>query len=164
MTKKPSNKIMILGIGNILYSDEGIGVHCIPSLHQYFADDETVIVEDGATDGMMLLPFIEETDHLIIIDAINANQEPGTLIKLEDEDIPKYTNVKLSIHQLGFKEVLAVAQIREKYPKHVVMVGMQPFSLKLNPEITSEAKTVAPKIIEAVIKQVEAWRNEHNGT
>jgi len=153
-----TNKITILGIGNMLFSDEGIGVHCIPFLQEFYADCEDIIVEDGATDGMMLSGIVEDTNHLIIIDAINAGKEPGTIIKLEGDEVPNYVGVKVSIHQLGFSEVLAVAKVRDQYPENIVMIGMQPYSLELNPGVTPQGRETAKKLIEAVKQQVEAWR------
>ncbi len=157
MQKKPS-KITILGIGNILYSDEGIGVYCIPFLEEIYADCEDVDVVYGATDGMMLLATVEDAEKLLIIDAINAAAEPGTIIHLQGDEVPKYVGVKMSIHQLGFSEVLVAANFREQYPEQIVMIGMQPFSLELHADVTEQGKEVAKQLILEVRKQVDEWR------
>lgn len=157
MNNSPS-RITILGIGNTLYSDEGIGVYCIPFLQEIFANCEDIVIEDGSTDGMKLLSFVEESENLLIIDAINAGKEPGTFIRIEGEEIPKYFGVKMSIHQMGFAEVLAAAQFRDKYPKNIIMVGMQPYSLALSPEVTDQGKETAKLLIDEVKKIVASWR------
>lgn len=157
MNNSPS-RITILGIGNTLYSDEGIGVYCIPFLQQIFADCNDVLVEDGSTDGMKLLSFVEESENLLIIDAINAGKEPGTFIQIEGDEIPKYFGVKMSIHQMGFSEVLAAAQFRDRYPKNIIMIGMQPYSLALSPEVTDQGKETAKLLIEEVKNIVDLWR------
>lgn len=150
--------ITILGIGNLLYSDEGIGGYCIPFLQEYFKDNENIQVENGSTDGLMLLPYVEDTNNLIIIDAINGGKEEGYIHRVVGDDIPKYFGVKMSIHQMGFSEVLAAAQFREKYPENIVLLGMQPYSLALNPDVTPEGKEKAKELIQLVIKQVEEWQ------
>lgn len=154
-----SSNITILGIGNTLYSDEGIGVQILPTLEEFFKDDPFVEVFDGSTDGMRLLGPVEDADYLIIIDAINAGKEGGTIITVEGDEVPAYFGVKMSIHQLGFQEVLAAAKMRDRYPKNIVMIGMQPTSLELGVELTKTNQEKVPELIEEIIKQVNHWRD-----
>lgn len=154
-----SNNITILGIGNTLYSDEGIGVQILPTLEEIFKDDQFVEVFDGSTDGMRLLGPVEDADYLIIIDAINAGKEGGTIITVEGDEVPAYFGVKMSIHQLGFQEVLAAAKMRDRYPKNIVMIGMQPTSLELGVELSKTNQEKVPELIEEIIKQVNHWRD-----
>lgn len=156
---KRTKKMTVLGIGNTLYSDEGVGVHILPMLREMFKEykEESLEIIEGATDGMRLLGPVEDTDYLIIIDAINAGKEPGTIITVKNNDIPAYFGVKMSIHQVGFQEVLFAARIRERLPRQMIMFGIQPESLELGVELTN---TVQSKLIElaAMIKeQVEVW-------
>lgn len=155
---RKAKTITILGIGNILYADEGIGMHCMPILEDYYKNAADVNVHYGATDGMMLLSVVEDTEYLLIVDAINANKQPGTIIKLVNEEIPQYVGIKMSIHQIGFSEVLAAAKFRECLPAEMVMIGMQPFSLSLRAEITNEAQNKTPHLLACIKKQVEKWQ------
>ena len=158
--KKNRNQITILGIGNTLYTDEGLGVHALSPLEDIYGSDEQVEIVDGSTDGMSLLGPVEDTDYLIVIDAINAGKEGGSIIELHGDDIPAYFGVKMSIHQLGFQEVLLASKLRDKYPKHIVMIGMQPTSLELGIELSETNKTQLPELVNLVQQQVVKWKNE----
>ena len=109
---------------------------------------------------MSLLGPVEDTDYLIVIDAINAGKEGGSIIELRGDEIPAYYGVKMSIHQLGFQEVLLASKLREKYPKHIVMIGMQPTSLELGIGLSTTNEAQLPKLIHLVEQQVNTWKNE----
>jgi hydrogenase maturation protease len=151
-------KITILGIGNTLFSDEGVGIHLLPLLEEKYKDDGNIEIIEGLTDGMKLLGPVEDAENLIIIDAINAGVKGGTIITLKGEEIPDYFGVKMSIHQLGFQEVLLAAKMRERYPKNIVMIGMQPTSLELGLELTETNRARITDLANAVIGQVADWR------
>ena len=160
MAKKNRNQITILGIGNTLYTDEGLGVHAITALEKQYGQDAQVELIDGSTDGMSLLGPVEDTDYLIVIDAINAGKEGGTIIELHGNDIPAYYGIKMSIHQLGFQEVLLASKLREKYPKNIVMIGMQPTSLELAIGLSKTNEAQLPELIKRVEQQVNTWKCE----
>ncbi|MEH7251208.1 HyaD/HybD family hydrogenase maturation endopeptidase [Neobacillus niacini] len=154
-----TKKITILGIGNTLFSDEGVGIHLLPLLEEALKDYENIEIIEGLTDGMRLLGPVEDAENLIIIDAINAGGvEPGTIITLVGDEIPAYFGIKMSVHQLGFQEVLMAAKMRERYPKQIVMFGMQPSSLELGVELTETNKKKLGELRDVVINQVNAWR------
>ena len=157
--RKVESKITILGIGNTLFSDEGVGIHLLPLLEEALKEVDQVEIIEGLTDGMRLLGPVEEAENLIIIDAINAGKEGGTIISLVGEEIPAYFGIKMSIHQLGFQEVLLAAKMRERYPKQIVMFGMQPTSLELGVELTETNRQKLGELAIAVIEQVHNWRN-----
>ncbi|MDP4083547.1 MAG: HyaD/HybD family hydrogenase maturation endopeptidase [Bacillota bacterium] len=150
-------KITILGIGNTLFSDEGVGIHLLPILEESLKGYENVEIIEGLTDGMRLLGPVEDAENLIIIDAINAGKEGGTIISLKGDEIPAYFGIKMSIHQLGFQEVLLAAKMRERFPKQIVMFGMQPTSLELGVELTDTNRARLGDLADAVIQQVEHW-------
>lgn len=160
MIENNRNHITILGIGNTLYTDEGLGVHALSALEEKYGIDQQVELVDGSTDGMSLLGPVEDTDYLIVIDAINAGKEGGHIIELSGDDIPAYYGIKMSIHQLGFQEVLLASKLREKYPKHIVMIGMQPTSLELGIGLSETNEAQLPKLIKLVEQQVDKWKNE----
>lgn len=154
---RKTKKINIIGIGNTLYSDEGVGVHIIPYLNEALADYSNVEVIEGTTDGIKLLGPIEEADYLIIIDAVNAGKEGGSIITLLNDQIPAYFGIKMSIHQIGLQEVINAARVREKLPAEMVLFGIQPYSLELGLELSDIVKGSIPKVEELVIKQVKLW-------
>ena len=160
MTENNRNQITILGIGNTLYTDEGLGVHALAALQEKFDLDQQVELVDGSTDGMSLLGPVEDTDYLIVIDAINAGKEGGHIIELHGDDIPAYYGIKMSIHQLGFQEVLLASKLRERYPKNIVMIGMQPTSLELGIGLSETNEARLPGMFKLVEQQVNKWKNE----
>ncbi len=151
-------KITILGIGNTLFSDEGVGIHVLPLLEEMFKGDPGIEIVEGLTDGMKLLGPVEDAEYLLIIDAINAGKPGGEIISIKDDEIPAYFGIKMSIHQLGFQEVLFAAKLRERYPKHIVMVGMQPTSLELGVEMSEANQEKLVDLAKVVEHQVKLWR------
>lgn len=106
-----------------------------------------------------MLGPVEDAEYLIVIDAINAGKQGGTLITLVDEQIPAYFGIKMSIHQMGFQEVLLAAKLRERYPKHIVMFGMQPSSLELGVQLTEINQEKLPDLVDLVKSQINQWRD-----
>lgn len=155
--KKSDKKINIIGIGNTLYTDEGVGVHIIPYLEEALTGFNNVEMIEGATDGMRLLEPVEEADYLIIIDAINAGKPGGELITIRQEEIPRYYGVKMSVHQVGFQEVLFAADLRGRLPEEMVMFGVQPDSLDLNIGLSDKVKEKLPELVASVVQQVQQW-------
>jgi hydrogenase maturation protease len=152
-----TKNITILGIGNTLFSDEGVGIHLLPILEAALKNYENIEIIEGLTDGMKLLGPVEDAENLIIIDAINAGKPGGSIIKLEGDEIPAYFGIKMSIHQLGFQEVLLAAKMRERYPKQIVMFGMQPTSLELGIGLTETNQARLEELAQRVIDQVMIW-------
>lgn len=125
-----SNRILILGIGNVLWADEGFGVRCVEVMAETHALPETVRLLDGGTQGLYLLPFLEETDALIVFDAIDYGLPPGTMKVVRDGEVPSFMGAKkMSLHQTGFQDVIATAQLMGYCPARMVLIGCQPVEL-----------------------------------
>ena len=123
--------ILVLGIGNLLWADEGFGVRAAEAFERLYACDDRVTVMDGGTQGMYLLPHVQEASHLIVFDAIDYGLEPGTMKVVLDDEVPSYMGAKqMSLHQTGFQDVLAAAQLTGQCPAHIVLIGVQPVELK----------------------------------
>ena len=121
---------LILGIGNILWADEGFGIRCIEELNSRFVFADNVRLMDGGTQGMFLLPWVSSVSRLLIFDAIDFGLEPGELRVICDEDVPQYMGArKVSMHQTGFQEVLASARLLGGKPEQLALVGVQPEQL-----------------------------------
>lgn len=126
-----TNKTLILGIGNILWADEGFGVRAVEQLNQQYQFDNNVTLMDGGTQGLYLVHHVQEHDILVVFDAIDYGLEPGTIKVIEGDQVPKFMGAKkMSLHQTGFQEVLAMAEILGKYPSHLLLVGVQPVQLE----------------------------------
>lgn len=141
--------VLILGIGNLLWADEGFGVRAVEELHRRYQFPENVKLMDGGTQGIYLVQHVREADILIVFDAVDYNLPPGTLKRIEGEDVPKFLGVKkISLHQTGFQEVLAMADMMGDYPSHLLLIGVQPVELEdfggsLRPEVKAQ---IAPSI------------------
>ena len=129
MTDSPH--IVILGIGNLLWADEGFGVRAAEALYAGWVLPDHVEVVDGGTQGLALLPIVQSASHLLILDAIDAGLTPGELAVFEDDAVPAYlTAKKMSLHQTGFSEVLALAELSGQGPAQLALVGVQPVQLE----------------------------------
>lgn len=124
-------RVLVLGIGNILWADEGFGVRGVEAFHRRYACPENVTVMDGGTQGLYLVQHVHEADRLIVFDAVDYGLEPGTLVLVRDEEVPKFTGIKkMSLHQTGFQEVLSAADLLGGGPKSLLLIGCQPLDLE----------------------------------
>jgi hydrogenase maturation protease len=130
VTPPPPERIVVLGIGNLLWADEGFGVRCIEALQQRYEFADHVFLIDGGTQGLYLIQHVQEADALLIFDAIDYGLAPGTLKEIRDDEVPRFMGAKkMSLHQTGFQEVLSLAQLTGKYPARVLLIGCQPEEL-----------------------------------
>lgn len=124
-------KTCVLGIGNLLWADEGFGVRCLDRLQREYEFDDAVELIDGGTQGLYLLPYVQQADRLLIFDAIDYGLAPGTLRTVRDDEVPRFMGAKkMSLHQTGFQEVLQLAALTGRYPDRVTLIGCQPEELK----------------------------------
>lgn len=128
-TPLPST-ICVLGIGNLLWADEGFGVRCVEALQRSHEFAPHVSLVDGGTQGLYLIQHVQAADALLIFDAIDYGLAPGTLKLVRDDEVPRFMGAKkMSLHQTGFQEVLSLAQLTGKYPAQVLLIGCQPQEL-----------------------------------
>ena len=121
-----SKRILVLGIGNILWADEGFGVRCVEALNAGWEFPPQVTVMDGGTQGLYLLPYVQEADCLLVFDAVDYGDEPGKLRVVVGDEVPRFMGAKkMSLHQTGFQEVLMAAELTQKLPAELVLVGVQ---------------------------------------
>jgi len=123
--------ILVLGIGNLLWADEGFGVRAVEEFSRRYLCEERVTIMDGGTQGLYLLPHVQEASRLVVFDAIDYGLEPGTMKVITDDEVPAYMGAKqMSLHQTGFQDVLAAAKLTGQYPDSLVLIGVQPVELK----------------------------------
>lgn len=150
-------KVTIVGVGNVLLQDEGVGVHAIEKLRERFEFPEDVAVIDGGTMGLDLLPFIENTDKLLLIDAIDLKKKPGTIGIIEDKDIPAVIKTKISPHQIGLSDLLSVMRLLEKEPESITVIGIQPGSIQTGTELSAEVRQNLDDLISVIIDKLKQW-------
>jgi len=156
MKNTNNERPVVIGLGNPLFQDEGLGIHVINQLMMGDLGERAELI-DGGTDGLALLGIVEEARHLMVIDAIDGEFRPGTIKKLQDKEINLFTRARLSAHQLGFQEVLALAQMRGKYPEQIVLIGVQPQTMEWGTSLSSEIASVVPQVINMVYEQIDKW-------
>jgi hydrogenase maturation protease len=155
--EKPAYKTLVLGVGNTLMSDEGVGVHVIERLEAGFTIPKEVQVLDGGVLGMDLLYYLEGIENLLLVDAVEARKEPGTIIRLEDDEVPAFLSMKISPHQVGVPDMLAAAKFKDLYPKRVVLWGIQPDWLDMGLELSPLIASKVDILVANVVEQLKAW-------
>lgn len=152
-------RVLVLGIGNILWADEGFGVRVVEAFHQSYSVSDNVTVLDGGTQGLYLVQFVMETDYLIVFDAIDYGLSPGTLKIVENDEVPKFTGArKMSLHQTGFQEVLSAADLLGHYPEKLALIGCQPVDLEdWGGPLTEPVKAVIPEAIRTAVAVLKGW-------
>ncbi|MDR0771449.1 MAG: HyaD/HybD family hydrogenase maturation endopeptidase [Burkholderiales bacterium] len=119
-------KILVLGVGNVLWADEGFGVRAVEALHAAYRFDERVTLMDGGTQGLALYPYLMEASHVLVLDAIDFRLPPATLKVLRDAEVPVHCAIKVSPHQTTLSEVLAHAYLLGAEPEKITVIGVQP--------------------------------------
>lgn len=152
-------RIVVLGIGNVLWADEGFGVRCVEALQSRYEFAPHVQLIDGGTQGLYLIQHVQAASHLLIFDAIDYGLAPGTLRLIENDDVPRFMGAKkMSLHQTGFQEVLMLAQLTERYPSQVLLIGCQPQEIddyggSLRPQIKA---MIEPALAHA-LEKLQQW-------
>jgi len=155
MTNSNEKHIMVLGVGNLLFTDEGVGIHAIQTLLEQYEFSQNVSIEDGGVLGINLLGIISEADDLIVVDAIRNGGPPGTLYRLEGDDIPKRILGKNSLHQVDLLEALTLCQALDKVPETVI-VGVEPEDIEtLGLELTPPVQEKMSDLIAMVLKELD---------
>lgn len=145
---------LVLGIGNVLLTDEGVGVRTLNELKRRYTFSDDVELLDGGTSGIELLRHIQGRDNLIIIDAMTCDQPPGTVFRVENEDVPAVFRTRISPHQLGLSDLLAAALLTEGLPETLVLFGVEPESVDIGLELTETVEGSLGKLITAVVEEL----------
>jgi hydrogenase maturation protease len=153
-----TKRITVLGVGNLLRTDEGVGVHGVRALSDRHREDmPEVEFLDGGTLGLNLLPYVEESSSLLILDAVDCGSPPGTVIELEGDSIPRFSGIKLSEHQVTLQEVLGLAHIRGRLPDRMMLIGMQPADLETGDSLSATASAALPEMLAKAEATLRSW-------
>jgi len=155
----PDDSILILGIGNLLWADEGFGVRCVEALNAAWKLPDTATVMDGGTQGLYLLPYVTSATRLIVFDAVDYGLEPGSLHLVEDEQVPRFMGAKkMSLHQTGFQEVLASADLLGQLPVNMLLIGVQPEELEdFGGSLRPIVRARVAQAVSIAIERLSAW-------
>jgi hydrogenase maturation protease len=157
MSERELRPTLVLALGNPLMGDDGFGLAVLSELRRSIEAGGPLILMDGGTWGLTLLPAIESTSRLLLIDAINTGATPGSCVRLEREELPRYFSHKISPHQVDLREVLALAELRGTLPAETVAIGVQPESVTFRMALSPVVQASVPRVTDLVLRQLVAW-------
>lgn len=150
----------VMGLGNILLKDEGVGVHAIRAIRERYSFSPEVEIIDGGTLGLDLLHFFEGRDRVLLVDAVDFRKEPGYIGVMEDDEIPSSLFAKLSVHHIGLSDVLFAAKLLDYTPSKIRLIGIQPESLDVGLETTECISGKMDQLISLIIQTLKEWNIE----
>lgn len=157
MRNPDSRPVVVLGLGNLLMADDGVGLIALARLEEEWFVPRDVERVDGGTWGMNLLPIIERADRVILLDAIDLGDPPGTLIRLEGEEIPRFLGLKLSPHQIDLREVLALAELRGTLPGELIALGIQPARVEMSTTLSPVVEARLDQLVHMTAEILMHW-------
>jgi hydrogenase maturation protease len=155
----PSRRIVVLGVGNLLWADEGFGVRCVEALGNGWELPPDVEIMDGGTLGLALVPLLLDATHVLLFDAVAHRGEPGTLIVARDDEVPALmAGNKMSIHQVGVNDILASLDLLGHKPQNFTVVGVRPVELAdYGGSLTDAVQARVPEALELGIAELGRW-------
>jgi len=154
--------LLVLGIGNLVMNDDAAGVLVAQDLaKKYNKQREDLLVLDGGTLGLDLLGYIDWADRLVLVDAVDLNLQPGTVVKLEGDDIDVAFESKLSAHQMGMKDMLLTSELMGERPEEIVFYGIQSGTVQMEMEVSDEVKENLPKLTAHVEEEIKTFLAQH---
>lgn len=149
-------EVLIIGLGNVLMQDEGIGVRAVEELESRYHLPEGVEAIDGGTTGTELLEPMRGVKHLIVADAINSKSPPGTFIRLVDDQVPAFFQTKISNHQLGLSDLLGLLKITGGEPEHVTIIGVVPHKLENSMGLSPETEKAVGTMVQQLLDELKS--------
>jgi hydrogenase maturation protease len=149
---------LVLGIGNVLWADEGFGVRAVEALHAAFAFPPDVVLQDGGTLGLALYDAISAARRVLVLDAIDYRLPGGTLRVLRGDEVPAWGRAKISPHQTGFNDVLALAHLNCCAPETIIAIGVQPVELAdFGGSLTGPVRARLPEVVALAARELADW-------
>jgi hydrogenase maturation protease len=148
--------VLILGLGNVLLGDDGLGAAAVACIERDYVVPLGVRLEDGGTLGLSLLGLITESDHVILVDAVRTDDPPGTLVRLDGADVMDAVRDRLSPHQVGVADLLDAARLIDRYPTAVTLLGLVPDSIDLAVVRSSAVDGGLEELVAAIVREVES--------
>ena len=136
--------------------DEGVGVRVIKELERRYRFSSEVELLDGGTAGIELLRHISGRDYLILIDVVKSGQSPGTVVRIEGEDVPAVFRNRISPHQLGLSDLLAAAMLTDELPENIILFGVEPASLDQGLDLSDTVEASMDKLLHAICDELES--------
>jgi len=155
---EPRPGVLVLGIGNVLWADEGFGVRAVDALHRRWQMPANVSVIDGGTQGVYLLDHVCSAGRVLVLDAIDFELAPGTLRVFRDAEVPEGSARAMSLHQATFQELLSLARVRGRYPARITLIGVQPAVLDdLGGSLSDVVRARLDEAVALAVAELQAW-------
>lgn len=151
------SRIALIGLGNILLRDEGVGVHALRALEKKYDFPAEVRLIDGGTLGLDLLHLIEGMEKILFVDALDLKKEPGAIAVIEDREIPSLLEPKLSLHHVGLSDLLFASAFLGTRPAEIVLVGIQPETMEIGIELSETIQGRFDRLLETVLEKIREW-------
>jgi len=151
------SEILVLGVGNVLMQDEGIGVYLVRELQTRYSFSPAIEVVDGGTTGLGLLDHFENRTKVLMVDAVNVGQPPGSIVQLSNGEVKSQFEEKMSLHHLGLSDVLGVIELLGMKPPEIQLIGIQPHSMEVNFGLTSKLQSRFDEYLEKILVQLNRW-------
>lgn len=155
--------LLVLGLGNVLLEDDGVGAAAVAALLERYDAPAGVAVLDGGTLGLSLLPYVESSDALILVDAVRTGESPGTVVRLGGDDVMPAVATCLSPHQVGAADLLDGARWLGRYPARVVLLGLVPESMRLAIGLSAHVRSALPTLVERIVDEARTLGFEFCG-
>lgn len=153
MRPEPTVPLLVLGLGNLLCADDGLGVVAVHLLQRRYRAPEGVLVLDGGTLGLSLLSYLEDARQAILVDAIHDDARAGTLVRLEGDEVAPALAGRLSVHQVGVADLLDAARWRGRLPSRLILLGLVPENLELRLARSPAVEEAMPELVEQIVAE-----------
>lgn len=151
-------EVLVLGIGNVLWADEGFGVRAVEALNEAYEFPAGVELLDGGTQGLHLLEHVCDARRLVLFDAVDYRLTPGSLKVVRDAAVPAWGAAKMSMHQTSFQELLALAQLKGRVPERMTLIGVQPEDLSdYGGSLRPSVRARVPEAVALAVRELEDW-------
>ena len=151
------NSIVVLGVGNILLTDEGLGVHVVEDLKTNYTFTPQISLIDGGTMGMELLTYMRGMKKILLIDAVNGGEAPGTIYEFPHRELEQYFTDHISVHEVGMQDILRIRAIQENPLEDAIVIGVEPESLDVGFEPSAPVQMALPEVKERVLRVLREW-------
>ena len=157
VTASGKKDVILLGLGNLLVEDEGIGLHVIKHINAHYRFEPAIEIVDGGTAGFELLPFFQDYDRILMVDAVEFGEEPGYVGRMENDDILTQLKNNMSLHHLGITDVLSSVKLLEYDPSHIVLIGIQPQSMEVRMGLSDLLRSRIEPVTREILRILESW-------
>lgn len=153
----PPGRTVVVGLGNTLMGDDGLGVAALMRLQEQWRVPGEVELVDGGTAGMCLLPIVEGTARVLLIDAIDMGAPPGTKLLIARDRLPRHLATKVSVHQIDVRDVLALAELRGTLPKEAMAIGLQPAVIEMSADLSDAVRRGLDDLVDDIVRVLAGW-------